>query len=121
MPKIDVKPYRIDISNPDNMSALVDFLISRGSKLDEKTISENSFILANKFNDIWFQELSLVEVFQREIQYFYKYYEGPRVLPNIDHLLCANSNENDLHIVSYIKDFSDLDQLTNTKQFRKMS
>ena len=35
MGKINVKPFRIDVSNPENMSALVDFLISRGSKLDE--------------------------------------------------------------------------------------
>ena len=63
MQKIGVKPIRIDVSKPENMSALLDFLIARGSKLDEKTISSNSFILANKFNDIWFQELSLIEVF----------------------------------------------------------
>ena len=63
MQKIGVKPIKIDVSNPENMSALLDFLIARGSKLDEQTISSNSFILANKFNDIWFQELSLVEVF----------------------------------------------------------
>lgn len=54
MTKIGVKPYRIDVTNPENMSAIIDFLISRGSKLDEKTVTENSFILANKFNDIWF-------------------------------------------------------------------
>ena len=102
-----MKPFRIDVTKPENMSALLDFLIARGSKLDEKTITENSFILANKFNDIWFQELSLVEVFQKEIQYFYKYYEGPRVLPNVDHLLCACSNENDIHVLTYIKDFKD--------------
>ena len=54
MSKIGVRPIMIDVRKPENMSALLDFLISRGSKLDEKTISGNSFILANKFNDIWF-------------------------------------------------------------------
>jgi hypothetical protein len=64
-------------------------LRSRGSKLYGNTIKNNSYILGNKFNDVWFQDKSLPSIFKKEIQYFYKYFEGPRVLPMIDHLLCA--------------------------------
>jgi len=93
----------------------------RGGKLDEKTLMTNSFILGNKFNDVWFQELNLVALFEKEIQYFYKYFEGPRVLPSLDFMLSSQSHENDLHLVSYISDLTAPCQLLKLKQFRKMS
>jgi hypothetical protein len=43
------------------------------------------------------------------------------VVPIVDHLLSSCSNENDLHIVSFVKDFTNIDQLNATKQFRKMN
>ena len=43
------------------------------------------------------------------------------MLPNVNHLICAQSHHNDLHLVSYIGDFSSHDQLKRTKQFRKLS
>jgi hypothetical protein len=63
MRQISVKGYQIDISkdaDPENMAAILDFFEKRGSKFDEKLIRENSFLLANKFNDMWLQELNLV-------------------------------------------------------------
>lgn len=109
------------MTKSEHKDAVQKFMKSRGSIMGEKGISQNSFILGNKFNDVWFQELDLVEVFQKDIQYYYKFYEGPRVLPNIDHLLCAQSGENDLNLVVYMKDMKNLEQLQVTKEFRKMS
>ena len=63
----------------------------------------------------------MVQSFEQEIGYFYKYYEGPKVVPIADHLLSSCSNENDLHVVTYVKDFKDVEQLNATKQFRKMN
>jgi hypothetical protein len=42
------------LTKPENELALLTFLKSRGSKLDGNTIKKNSYILGNKFNDIWF-------------------------------------------------------------------
>jgi hypothetical protein len=39
MKNIGVKAYRIDATQPENMSALMDYLISRGSKKDLKSLS----------------------------------------------------------------------------------
>jgi hypothetical protein len=64
-------------------------LENRGSKLKESTIKENSFLLANSYNDIWFQELSLVQLWQKELAYFYKFFEGPRNIPNLDFMLSS--------------------------------
>lgn len=59
--RLGVKCYVIDAHKIDNIDSIVAHLKSRpGSKLDEKAVKENSFILGNKFDDIWFQELSLV-------------------------------------------------------------
>ena len=54
MRQIDVKAYQIDLTITENKEALVEFLQKRGSKFDEKTIMSNSFVLGNRFNDIWF-------------------------------------------------------------------
>ena len=56
MKQINVQAFQIDISkdaDPENMAALLEFFEKRGSKFDEKLIRENSFLLANKFNDMW--------------------------------------------------------------------
>lgn len=45
-------------------------------------------------------------MFEKEVQYFYKYWEGPKNLPNVDFMLSAQSNENDLHLAVFVKDLS---------------
>ena len=57
-------PYFIDVSKGENRRAIASFLEKRGVKLAHKAIQGKSFILGNKFNDIWFQALDLVGVFQ---------------------------------------------------------
>ena len=63
MNKIGVKPYQIDMSKEENVAGVMDFLKRRNSKMDEETIKMNSFILCNRYNDVWFQELALISVF----------------------------------------------------------
>jgi len=48
--------------------------------------------MLNKFNDVWFQDIDLTQNFGNEIREYYKYFEGPRVLTNIDFMLSAQSN-----------------------------
>ena len=62
-------PYFIDVTKGNNRYAIATFLEKRGAKLGYKAIQGNSFILGNKFNDIWFQALDLVGVFQKENQH----------------------------------------------------
>jgi hypothetical protein len=115
---LDIKTFSIDLTVEGHKEVIVKFLADRGSVLDETTVDENSFLLGNRNNDIWFQQLHLVEAFQQNLQYYYKYYEGPKVLPNTDFMLGACSNENDMHIVTYITDSTDKEQLKKTKKFR---
>ena len=44
----------IDIRKEEDKQAIVEFLKTKGTKLNESTIMTNSFILGNKFNDVWF-------------------------------------------------------------------
>ena len=119
--KLEIKPYSVDVTVSENRQVIADFLKARGGVLDEKSIDKNSFILCNRYNDVWFQEFSLVQTFQAEIQYYYKYFEGPKILPNIDFILSAMSNENDLHLIAYVKDLADKNELKRFKKFRQMS
>ena len=90
MSKLGVKAYQIDLDNEQDRQTLLNYLIARGSKIDhEEALRSNTFILKNKFDDFWLQDATLPQSFQGEIQYFYKYFEGPRTLPLADHLLCA--------------------------------
>jgi len=57
--KLNVKAYMIDLRNEQDKQAIVEFLKTKGNKLNENTVMTNSFILGNKFNDVWFQELNL--------------------------------------------------------------
>ena len=58
--KLEVELYSIDVSKEENMQAISSYLEKRGSVLNRDTVQSNSFILGNKFNDIWFQEISMV-------------------------------------------------------------
>ena len=52
--KLNVKAYMIDLRNEKDKQAIVEFLKTKGNKLNENTVMTNSFILGNKFNDVWF-------------------------------------------------------------------
>jgi len=121
MGKLELEAYQIDMTDEESRKAVMDLLASRGSTLDLDFVLKNQFILGNSFDDLWFQDAALPAVFQKEIQYFYKYFEGPRQLPVADHLLCSQSNLNDIHLIVHMPDMSDIDALRATKQFRKMS
>ena len=64
MVNLKVQAFKIDVTIPENKETISQYLKSRGSLLDDKTIDQNSFILGNKFNDIWFNEMSFVQTFQ---------------------------------------------------------
>ena len=63
MRKLGCVPYVIDVSKEENCKVIADWLEKRGSKFDEKIIKSNSFILCNQYDDVWFQELGLVAIF----------------------------------------------------------
>ena len=54
------------------------------------------------------------------VQYIYKYFEGPRMLPTLHYLLAAQGGNNDVNICTFQKDMNDKEQLKKTKEFRKM-
>lgn len=114
-------PYVIDVTVPENKEAIVRYLADRKSPLNEKTVDSNTFILTNRANDIWFWEYQLVQLFEKETENYFKYFEGPRVLPNVDFMLGAQSHDNDIHCFTYIKDPRDKQQLSKLKYFRKMN
>ena len=60
MQKLGTKVYQIDLQDKESKEALVEYLQARGSNLNMQTVDQNQFILANQFNDVWFQEAELV-------------------------------------------------------------
>ena len=42
------------MTQPGNKEAIAEYVKEKGSKLGVEQIMTNSFILCNKFNDIWF-------------------------------------------------------------------
>mmetsp|Transcript_19248 Transcript_19248/g.29516 ORF Transcript_19248/g.29516 Transcript_19248/m.29516 type:complete len:139 (+) Transcript_19248:501-917(+) len=84
-------------------------------------VGNSSFILANIFNDIWFQDMDLVSGMEQDISFYWKYFEGPRLLARADHIVCANTNQNDLHFVSFIKDAGSTKQMSHLKELRKLN
>jgi len=119
---MDIKGYHIDLRDRESREALVEYLQARpGSEITERTLMEHSFLLGNRFNDVWPHEAGLLDVFQREVAYFQKFFAGPRFVLDLDYILCAQSGWNDLHIVSYIENERDLEQLQATKQSRKLN
>jgi hypothetical protein len=106
MRQLGVELYEVDLARPDHLDALAEFLESRNSTMKKEELITHSFLLANKFNDAWVQDLNLIDEFRNELQFYYKFFEGPRKLSMIEHLLCANGGRNDYHLVSFVKDIS---------------
>ena len=65
---MDIIPYKIDMEK--NKDALMEFLKERNPKMVdslEDQIKNNNFLLANKYDDIWFWELQLIEFFYGDL------------------------------------------------------
>ena len=57
------------------------------SILTKDLVTKSSFILINRFGDIWFQDDHLLEIYEEAMPLYRKFFNGPRVLKNIDHFL----------------------------------
>jgi hypothetical protein len=65
--------------------------------------------------------MDLLDEFREDLAFYYKYFEGPRLLKKAEHLMCANGGDNDCHLVAYVKDLKDSGCLRRLKQFRKFN
>jgi hypothetical protein len=77
----------------------------------------------NKFDDIWFWELDLINYFFGDLlEQIFNFYQGPLRLTQAEQVLMNESGENDIHIVSYYPgSFSDPEALKRLKTFRKFN
>ena len=77
----------------------------------------------NKFDDIWFWELDLINYFFGDLlEQIFNFYQGPLKLTQAEQILMNECGENDLHIVSFLPGgFSDPEALKKLKTFRKYS
>lgn len=57
--------------------------------LSRKQIDSSSFVLLNKFGDVWLQKEEMPEVYSSEFRLYDKFFEGPPVLKDIDHLFVS--------------------------------
>ena len=57
----------IDYSKEEHKQTILEFLEQRKSSIKMETINSSSFILCNKYDDIWPQELDFTIEFQKEI------------------------------------------------------
>lgn len=124
-------PVEVSVANLEaSRDCLVKAVAERQSaQLGEGIVDRSSFILINKYGDIWFQDRSFFEVFGQAIHLYDAFFQGPKVLNSLDHLLLEQGEHGHgkTHLVTYIgeRDPStgkyDPDLVFATKQFRKLN
>ena len=73
---------------------------SASRSIDEQ-IQENTFILANKDDDIWFWDDMLITYFQGELlEQIFNFYNGVRELHD-EHELMISLTDNDNHFITF--------------------
>ena len=111
-------PYIINMESEGDQ--FINFLKKRDMRKElEQQLSENRFILNNKYDDVWFWDDSLVQYFQGELmEQVFNFYEGVRTLHD-EHELMITMTENDHHFVTYAPDDSDetKKRLKNLRRF----
>ena len=50
---------------------------------------------------------SIISEFQQDVEYFYKFYEGPRILPKLEYLFGSQTGENDVNVLTFIRNTKD--------------
>ena len=82
-------------------------------------MNKNMFLLANKFGDVWFWELSLIQYLGGEVlEQIFNYYNGVRTLHNEDELLIT-LGENDSHFIVFVpEDLAKSEENTKLKNLR---
>ena len=80
---MQVEPLLLDCGNEEDMEAVMNFFLQFNPKIVPqiaKEIPEKSFLLMNKFNDIWFWPMQLMEaIYQHQIEIL-SYFKGPDLL-----------------------------------------
>ena len=104
-------PYVVNMEKQGKQ--FLDYLKTRNMSEElEGQINDNNFILANKHDDIWFWDDSLITYFQGELlEQVFNFYQGVRVLHD-EHELMITMTENDNHFVTYC---SELNKDTNKR------
>ena len=97
------KNYFIDLDK--NGTLFSDTLKGRSaSRSIDEQIQENTFILANKDDDIWFWDDMLITYFQGELlEQIFNFYNGVRELHD-EHELMISLTDNDNHFITFWKD-----------------
>lgn len=80
---------QVSIINMDaQQQRLTTAIKARNSQLlDERLINSSSFILVNKYGDIWFHDEKLPQIFEQAVHLYFSFFQGPKVLHSLDHLL----------------------------------
>ena len=109
--------YYVDMDKNEDL--FMKFLKGRDSILNmDEQIQNNTFILANKDDDIWFWDETLLTYFQGELLgQIFNFYGGVRTLHD-EHELMISQTENDNHFIMFWKDFSK-ENKRKLKNFRR--
>ena len=96
-----------------NEEVFSNFMKERETSLNiEEQIKNNTFILANKYDDIWFWDETLLTYFQGELlEQIFNFYGGIRILHD-EHELMITLTENDNHFILY---WNELNKHNNRK------
>ena len=111
--------YFVDMEK--NGELFIQNIKSRNSSrnIDEQ-IENNTFILANKDDDIWFWDDMLITYFQGELlEQIFNFYNGVRELHD-EHELMISMTENDNHFIIFCKEFNKENnrKLKNLRRFQ---
>jgi hypothetical protein len=100
------------------------YLEGRNAKTADKVqqqIEQNSFLLVNACDDIWFWPVELISNFQGTVlEQVFNFYQGPLPLESVERLVLSESGENDFHIVVFAENAAtDEEARKKLKTFRK--
>ena len=112
---LGVECFEIDVSKDANFEAVQLYLRKRNPGLSVDEIRSHSFILANKFNDVWVNGKEITKDFQPNSQFYFKFFMGPRPLKSADHLVVTSGGQPDFSFVTYLGDPSSENDLSKTK------
>lgn len=120
---LGIEFYFVDLET--NQVALENFLKNRDGALEnviEDQMNKNIFMLANKFGDVWFWEINLIQYLQGEVlEQIFNYYQGVRTLHNEDEFLITLS-DNDVHFITFVPQTMEFNDANKAfKNFRRFN
>ena len=93
---------------------------SQGVDIVNDFMKKNTFMVTNKFGDVWFWDEEFLPYLSKQefLEQVYNYYQGVRELHN-EHELLITMRETDTHFVCYVEGSLDEEKNIKMKNLRR--